>query len=146
MRYAARRGLYNKTVSREDQIQTAVIRWSQIQRFEHGATSGFVKDYLFHIGNGGFRNAREAAKLKRMGVTAGVADLMLAIPAHGFAGLWIELKVPGGKLRPTQRTFLERMTIAGYATTVTYSEIETIERICDYLSGTRIAEWSGKLG
>ena len=48
---------------------------------------------LFHVPNGGNRNAREGAKFKAMGVIAGVSDFIFI-----FEGkiLCIELKVLGG--------------------------------------------------
>ena len=43
--------------------------------------------------NGGHRNKATAGKLKAEGVRAGVPDLMLLYPRHGYHGLVIELKV-----------------------------------------------------
>ena len=80
---------------------------------------------IFHVPNGGLRTKSEAAKLKAMGVVAGVADLFLPVPkvmvpfghddrwpgvlisdssereiASVCCGLWIEMKDPGsGKVK-----------------------------------------------
>ena len=53
---------------------------------------------LFHCPNGGSRNEIEGAKLKRMGVRAGVADLILNIPRHGYGSLCLEAKVRKGDI------------------------------------------------
>jgi hypothetical protein len=45
---------------------------------------------VFHVANGGKRNTSEAVKFKRMGVVAGVSDLVCLLP-EGKVG-FIELK------------------------------------------------------
>ncbi len=52
--------------------------------------------------------------LKKMGVRRGVADFFLAVPANGYSGLWIELKVGKGKLSPEQKDFINRKNARGY--------------------------------
>ena len=47
---------------------------------------------MLHIPNGGARNAITGARMKAEGVTAGVPDILLAVPRQGCHGLWIELK------------------------------------------------------
>ena len=46
-----------------------------------------------HVPNGGLRNKIVAAKLKRMGVKAGVPDVLIFNPAAENCGVAIELKV-----------------------------------------------------
>lgn len=53
--------------------------------------------WLHHSPNGGFRNKREAAKLKAMGVKRGFPDLELLVKRKNFGGLLIELKHPREK-------------------------------------------------
>lgn len=55
----------------------------------------------WHTPNGGKRNAREAARLKRMGVKAGVPDIVIF---RGCTPYFIELKSPKGRETPTQIT------------------------------------------
>ena len=57
----------------------------------------------FHPANGGYRNPREAKKLKDMGVKAGVADLALILPDGRAA--FIELKHGKGRQTDTQKAF-----------------------------------------
>lgn len=65
--------------SSEDTEQEIVMQWARINSGKWPELS-----LLHHIPNGGARNAREAAKLKRMGVLAGVSDLHLPV-ARGMA-------------------------------------------------------------
>src|SRR5271157_2112047 len=78
----------------EDDEAAALIRWRGL----------YAKRYpelglLIAIPNGGYRNAREAARLKMMGVRAGVSDYFLPClnrggpwPLKTKYGFWIELK------------------------------------------------------
>lgn len=91
-----------------------------------------LKQLLFHIPNGGKRNIREAARLKRMGVRAGVADFFLAIPRGGYHGLFIELKVGKGKLTDSQKAFTDAVAEKGYLTAEVRSVDGFIELIDKY--------------
>ena len=72
--------------------------------------------WFHHIPNGGFRNGREAAHLKLMGVKAGVSDLFLPKPYGGFHGLYIEMKSEtGGSIRDEQKAFIDAVRADGYA-------------------------------
>ncbi len=86
----------------EDALQTTVMQYLNLQ----GPRWGF---FACHIPNGGKRNAREAGRLKGMGVKAGVPDILIV--KDGRAD-WIELKADSGRVSPTQRdmhcTLVER--------------------------------------
>jgi hypothetical protein len=60
-----------------------------------------------HIPNGGKRDAREAARLKGMGVKAGAADVLILSPSWKRDGhwefVWIELKSATGSLSRDQK-------------------------------------------
>ena len=77
--------------------------------------------FYCHVPNGGKRNAREAAKFKRMGVKAGIPDLLIFNPSGEYNGLAIELKVKGGKVRPNQKEALERFKVMRWRVEVVYS-------------------------
>jgi VRR-NUC domain len=80
----------------EDQIQIEIFKWLRLQH----------KDILaFHVPNGGKRNLLEAARLKRMGVLAGVADVLILEPRGKHPLLALELKSQGGKQTPLQAVF-----------------------------------------
>jgi hypothetical protein len=71
-------------------------------------------DWFFHCPNGGHRHPAVAAKLKRMGVKAGILDYICPYPSNGFNGLTIELKVPGGRLTKAQILWMARLRSIGY--------------------------------
>jgi hypothetical protein len=64
----------------------------------------------FAVPNGGKRNAREAGRMKAMGVTAGVADLILFRNKMFFA---LELKAAKGRLSVAQDEFLSAFSEVG---------------------------------
>ena len=66
---------------------------------------------FWHTPNGGFRDEREAAKFKAMGVLAGVADLAFIMPGPRVA--WLELKARGEEPTDEQLAFAERVRACG---------------------------------
>ncbi len=90
-------------------------------------------EWMYHIPNGGKRNAREAARFKRMGVKPGVSDVHLPIPKSGYHGLWIEMKSENGKVSPAQSRFLMAMRKYGHKTAVCYGWKEAVAVIEEYL-------------
>lgn len=81
-----------------------------------------------HPPNGEVRSPRTAAKLKGMGVRAGVADFCCTLRG-GQVG-WIELKAAKGRLSPEQRAFRERQEALGarYAVVRSLDELESTLR------------------
>lgn len=75
----------NKTNHKESSLQQACVYWFRLQYPGHRAL-------LFAVPNGGFRIAREAARLYAEGVTPGVADLILLESRGGYGSLCIEMK------------------------------------------------------
>lgn len=95
----------------EDDLQRKIFQWITL------ATPRIPQLALaFHPANGGYRNAREAARLKGMGVRAGVPDIM--IPGHDMhrqcIGLAIELKSDKGRLTTAQEGWRDRLMDAGW--------------------------------
>lgn len=88
---------------------------------------------VFAIPNGGVRNKVTAAKLKREGVTAGVWDIFVPIPAAAFHGLFIEMKFGKNKLTQSQIKFGKQMVENGYKCLVCYNAIEAYNAIVKYL-------------
>lgn len=88
---------------------------------------------LIAIPNGGYRNAREAARLKRMGVRAGVSDYLLPVFCWKTPGLWLELKAGKNKATPEQLKWLRLMQEQGYATAVCTGWVEAARAISSYL-------------
>lgn len=77
---------------------------------------------FFHCPNGGKRDKRTAEKLKRMGVSPGVPDLIIVEPPKGTdrPGAVIEIKKIGGRVSKEQRAWLQRFELSGFVTAVCY--------------------------
>lgn len=120
MRYALRS---------EDTEQAAVISWAQWQQNRNPELK-----LLYHCPNGGSRNKAEAAKLKQMGVLAGVPDLHLPVPKGIYSGLYIEMKYGEGRLEKTQREFLTAAAGYGCYAVCCYGAEEAIGIIREYLN------------
>lgn len=121
----------------EDDLQASIINWSKLYKIPKAddiEENAKLYDYLFAIPNGGKRNVREAARLKRQGVKAGVSDLMLNIARNGYHGLDIELKIGKNKLSENQLIWGNRSIKAGRMHQVCYSLGEFINLINDYFS------------
>ncbi len=112
----------------EDNEQICLMEWAAAQSGKFPELS-----LIFHIPNGGKRNAREASRFKRMGVKAGVPDLFLPVPRGGCHGLFIELKAPRGRLSDYQCGWLESLKASGYAVSVCYGCNEAQRDILEYL-------------
>jgi len=110
---------------KEDDLQAACMRWL---RLEHPNV------LAFHVPNGGKRNAREAAKFKRLGVLAGVPDVLIVHPSNFFNGFAVELKVKGGKASPRQKERLSDFHLAGWKQKIIYSFDEFEQEVNSYLN------------
>ena len=112
----------------EDTEQMMLVRWTELQSCKYPEL-----ELLFHIPNGGKRDAREAARFKRLGVKAGVPDLCLPAPRGMFHGLFIEMKSPDGKVTKNQKEWLTKLAKQGYDTAVCYSFEEAQKKIIEYI-------------
>ena len=88
---------------------------------------------LYAVPNGGSRNKIEAANLKRQGVKAGVADVILQIPKKGYASLCIEFKSGKGKQSDEQKEYQRQVEIAGSKYVIVRSVDEAIKSMREYL-------------
>lgn len=91
-----------KRAQPEYKIQVAVA--SQLRA---RAAPGVV---WFHPANGGWRNLREAARLKYMGVRPGASDIIAFHRGEFFA---LELKAPKGRPTEAQLAFIDEIKAAG---------------------------------
>ena len=131
------RDLFNQSTT-EDDVHRACIRWATAQ-------SGAVPELrsLFHIPNGGARDAKTGARLKDLGTRPGVPDLCLPVvrdvqTADGVqtaGALWIELKSPTGRLRESQRTWRDRLRSHGHAWTLCRSLQDFRDAVNAYIGG-----------
>lgn len=111
----------------EDDLQRACVKWVQLYHPQL-----WEAKRLFHIPNGGKRDAREAAKFKELGVQAGVSDLLLTIPRGKWNGMFIELKVGNNGLSQHQKVFIAAHE-KDYYTAIVRSLDEFIREIENYL-------------
>jgi hypothetical protein len=124
----------------EDTLQESCVRWFRY---------AYPNVTLMSIPNGGKRNAIEAAKLKRTGTLAGVADLFVMkakdvlierLPGElgrhyiTYHGLWIEVKTGKNQQTEAQKTFEVKAIEAGYAYEVCRSIDEFMKVVNDYLT------------
>lgn len=114
--------------SSEDVEQQAVIQWARMSSGRYPELA-----LLHHIPNGGNRNAREGAKLKRMGVLAGAPDLHLPAARGRYHSLYIEMKFDDGRLLKSQREFLTAAAGLQNYCVVCYSAADAIEAIQTYI-------------
>lgn len=70
-----------------------------------------------------------------MGYRNGTLDLLIFSARYNFHGLFVELKVPGGRVSDEQNKFIQDALYAGYATAVCWDYEETIATINKYLEG-----------
>lgn len=115
----------------ESEIQQSVVLWWALA---HRGLGVARESRLFHVPNGGFRSRRTAGRFKAEGVRKGIADFLLLVPRGPYHGLAIEMKRPGGALRPEQKEFLADLTADGYCTSVCFSLDDTIKVLTHYLT------------
>ena len=117
----------------EHAMQCAVIKACRYLERDHPEVK-----YLFAIPNGGARHPAVAAKLKAEGVRRGIPDLFLPLPIPGAsAGLWIEMKAPGGRVTQNQDDYLRFLSEVGFTTEVCYSAQAAVDAIRNHLDRRR---------
>jgi len=91
--------------------------------------------FFYHIPNGGYRNQAEGAKLKRMGVKAGIPDLCIPIPLKPYHGLYLEVKRERNyKVSDAQKFIIPKLNHMGYHTVVVRGFNESLKAIREYFS------------
>lgn len=118
----------NVRIDHENGAQEALFSWCDYNKGRYPELS-----LLYHIPNGGKRDARTAIALKRQGVKAGVPDLHLPVPRGKYHGLYIELKVGKNKTTEKQDEWLQALTEQGYFTAVCYGWENAAETLANYL-------------
>lgn len=123
----------------EDTEAMALMDWASRMLYQGKP----VSEYLLHYPAGGKRNVREAGRLRRMGVRAGVPDYFLHVPKYNGAvlacGLWIELKVPRATAgRQTYATDLQlaqisHLILCGYKAVIAHGWMAAADEIAKYL-------------
>ena len=85
-----------------------IIFMARVRQFHPGVVA-------FAVPNGGKRDVKEAARMKREGVLAGVPDVFVALKRGPYGGLFIEMKIQsGGKVSESQSRIQAALIISGY--------------------------------
>lgn len=114
----------------EDLEQEALFEWASFASVADPRLS-----LLFHIPNGGRRDAATGRALKRRGVKAGVPDLFLPAATSCFHGLFIEMKVGNNRPSKAQEGWIGDLKAQGYWVAICYGWLEAKETIEKYLRG-----------
>ena len=110
----------------EAQHQATLFKWALSVRQQYPCLK-----LLYHIPNGGSRDIREAANLKRQGIKKGVPDLHLPVARRGYHGLYIEMKIDTGTTSADQDWWLYELREQGYFCEVCHG----------WESARRVLEW-----
>lgn len=117
----------NRTEERE---QARLIKWST-QRNPRAIAPELAG--LFHVPNGGKRDAFTGAQMLALGVKRGVPDLLLPFPSQGFTGLALEMKSEDGALSPDQAKWRDLLTGWGWCWCLCRSAEEARAELARYL-------------
>jgi len=117
---------YEKYEGREDNLQIAAARFLDI-----------LGVHWLHIANERHTSPQRGAKLKKMGVKSGACDIFILEPRGDYHGLFIELKVKGGRLSDNQKEFIDKSNERNYKTVVCWSIDELIDTVEDYLKSKK---------
>jgi hypothetical protein len=94
----------------------------------------------FHVPNGEHRSKSTGAKLKRMGVRPGVADLVFVLPPNGEV-CFLELKADAGRPSDAQLVFADACEAAG----ATYAIAWDLEHALTLLEAWRVIKQESRL-
>ena len=110
-----------KPEAREQARLVAGLRkcWAKLDEYE--------RPLIWHIPNGGSRNAMEASNLKTQGVLAGIPDLEIAAP--GGLTVRIEMKAPKGMVSLLQAGIHRQMEALGHIIITAYSAEEALVKL-----------------
>jgi len=110
--------------SKEDNLQMVCMRYIGYR---------YPKVLAIHVANERQTSPQRGAKLKKMGVRAGVPDILIFKKKGGLCGCAIELKIKPNKPTPKQLEFLNDLEAEYWETHVCYSFDDAKEIIDDYL-------------
>lgn len=115
-----------KNIISESSIQCNYLKWLNFQHPEvFSVTSSFP--------NGGVREPRYGARLKREGMKKGFPDLGIFSPCGEYHGMFIEFKSEKGKLSPEQKEVLSKLQNKGYNCVICKSLDDAINQTNMYL-------------
>lgn len=115
----------------EHAAQVALMQWAELHAWQCPELA-----LLHAVPNGGKRDGWTGKQLKAEGVRAGVPDLQLPVARGGYHALWIEMKVPGGTVRPEQQWWIEQLREQGCRVEVCWGLDHARAVLCEYLGIT----------
>ena len=120
----------SNTTPLEKDEQILLFEWAEYAVGKHPELA-----LMYHVPNGGHRNAAEAHYLRLQGVRAGVPDICLPVPRGGYGALYIELKrLKGGRVSEEQRAWIDALNRAGNYAVVCKGFDEAKTQIENYLN------------
>jgi len=126
---------YEESYIQQEIVARFRFRWPQYERLLfHPANEGKRTTKVVYNRYGSRVVCTGGAKLKAEGLVAGVADLILLIPRHGYGCLCIEVKTPTGRQNPEQKEWQKAVTEAGNLYVVCRSPDQAMDLIEDYLA------------
>jgi len=96
----------------EEDIQICCVEWFKLQ---------YPNIIIHHSPNGGKRNAREAARFRKMGTCPGFPDIFIAKANNKYYGLFIEMKAESNRLTQSQTIIIDKLMRENYYCAVCYS-------------------------
>lgn len=118
-------GKLKSSISSESSLQIACVKWFRLQ---HPAKT------IYSVPNGGLRDKVTASIMKAEGVVPGVPDLFLMHSAHGYHGMYIEMKWNKNGLTAEQINFFLNAEKEGYKCIVCKRFDDFIFEINSYLN------------
>lgn len=113
-------------MQRERKEQEWLVQWFWLK---------YKDELIVASANGGRRDLREAANMKREGVLPGMPDLQIFKAKRGYHGLLIEMKAPGnalvakGRLSMVQKSRINKLNAEGYFAKAAWGWLEARELI-----------------
>lgn len=110
--------------------QISLFKWAEFASGRYPCL-----ELMFHIPNEGKRSKATGGRLKAEGLRAGVPDICVPVAREQYHGLYIELKVKGGKPSTLQRQWLKKLNSQGYMATICYGWEDAKDVILKYIKG-----------
>jgi len=110
--------------------QVAIFKWAKLHENKYP-----MLKYMFATLNGVKLSIFQAKKAKAGGNRKGVPDIILPYDNGKYNGLYLELKIEGGRPTKEQREYIRFLKTNNYYSDVRYGFEEAIDLIKDYIEG-----------